>query len=42
MGKYEVSVIMVFPDDIHGEDIKHIAEQRLGRQVHSIKKAEGD
>lgn len=37
MAKYKVTVIMVFPDDLHAEDIIHIAEDRLGRAVHSIK-----
>lgn len=36
MAAYLVTVKMVFPDDIHAEDIKHIAESRLGRAVHSI------
>lgn len=40
MAKYKVSVLMVFPDDIHAEDIKRIAEDRLGRAVHSITKPE--
>ena len=38
MAKYEVTVVMVFPDDLHAEDIKNVAEQRLGREVKKIAK----
>lgn len=38
MAKYLVCIEMVFPDDMHEEDIKNIAEGRLDREVKKIER----